>query len=204
MRYALAIVLLLAALSPAQAASEVLPVRLLYVESPGEQFTPDGLSAARTAALEALAWWYDRAPSPVAYRVTEELLIAVGNPFTAERWMAPYVTFENQILEIYIVANAHSGKMLYGHAGYAAPNYRAVFVVSDSVTGLAPAIAHELGHVLYGLPDLYNIPGACRAPDIMCYPAAPYRAGIVGCLSLAYLGNACERTYLPQVRHGAL
>lgn len=194
MHYLLTILLLLS-VTPVQA-SGGLAVRLIYVSNPTDAHTPASRSEARTAALAALDWWYDLAPSPIAYEVTEERSITVDEPFSVSDWLRPYVTFESEILEIYIVANQHSRRLLYGqYEGYAAPNYRAVIAVSDSISGLAPTLAHELGHTLYGLPDW----GQCRSADIMCYPSQPFAGRTIGCLSLAYLGNPCHRSYLPQV-----
>ncbi len=55
--------------------------------------------------------------------------------------------------------------------------------------------AHELGHAVYGLPDLVE------GIDIMNPWAAraAYEGNSIGCASLAVLGTPCRRTYLPLV-----
>lgn len=66
------------------------------------------------------------------------------------------------------------------------------------VDGAAPWVAaHELGHAVYGLPDLGE------GVDIMNPAEArtAYERGAVGCASLATLGTPCRRTYLPLMRH---
>jgi hypothetical protein len=62
------------------------------------------------------------------------------------------------------------------------------------VDGAGPWVAaHELGHAVYGLPDLYE------GLDIMnpFQAREAYEVGAVGCASLAALGAPCRRVYLP-------
>lgn len=171
------------------------PAHLIYVESPGETFSPAQRATTRAQVADALAWW-DRAAvagglAPPGLALVEVQTAQVDDPF-APLWFAPLVTYDNPALEIYVVANHRARALLRGRfAGEAAPAYRALFAVAHAYPGLAPTVAHELGHVLYDLPDLYERPGQCRAMDLMCYPAPAYAAGTLGCRSLATLGQPC-------------
>lgn len=64
-------------------------------------------------------------------------------------------------------------------------------------------IAHELGHVLFKLPDWYLQLGMCNSIDIMCEPVSAYTNHVIGCRSLnAILPESCVQStiFLPWVQ----
>lgn len=191
---------LLVSLSPAHAAPAPMPARLLLIESPGEAFSPAQAQEVSDAAQDALDWWAALAPEPVPVVITEERTITADDPFRDLAWLDPYLVDDDPGLTIVIVANARR-RLVFANrfAGWALPTPRVVGAVAASVSGLPATLAHELGHALYGLPDRYRTPGACYHPDIMCQPAAAYRARVVGCASLASLGAPCTRVALPRI-----
>ncbi len=65
----------------------------------------------------------------------------------------------------------------------------------NDATLLRPTIAHEWGHLGYGLPDLYN-DGPC-ALDVMCEPREAYTRGVVGCVTLEALDLPCRKVFVP-------
>lgn len=153
-----------------------------------------------TAALEslerALLWWYTLAPDPIAYEILPPKHITITSPYNPQTWLAAQLTFESDVTEVYIIANRNE-LLLQEYAGVAMPAYNALAVVEHSVRGLDAALTHELGHVLYGLPDW--TPQQCSI-DIMCYSAKEaYEQNRVGCLSLAHLGKPCQKIFIPAV-----
>lgn len=193
------------ALAPTPARSAtlpiVLPVAIVVVESPGETLDAEQRTSATQAVADALDWWAALAPRSLAWEFTDERTISAENPFIDSAWLSPHLSYHGETIELYLVANhaTHRGLLGGGYAGFAAPAYRAAVVTTWSAGGAAPAIAHELGHVLYGLPDLYTVPGGCAETDIMCEPTSAYRQRWIGCESLAALGAACNRAWLPVV-----
>lgn len=61
---------------------------------------------------------------------------------------------------------------------------------------LEAAIAHELGHALYNLPDLYFDHSCAEITDIMCSAAPAYNARWIGCITLEKLGRPCHFLFL--------
>lgn len=147
----------------------------------------------------ALDYWNRNAPQYTAYEITEVSEIYIANPYSNMSWIAGQGTLDNAELEIYIVANSRE-VFLQEYAGLAVYNYNAVLVVLNSLQGLEPLLAHELGHILYNLPDFYDVPGLCTRNDIMCFNyKQAYDRDMLGCLTLEYLGGQCNYVYLPRV-----
>lgn len=201
-RLLLALLLALAALPAVTHGSQApLPVVLVVVESPGETLDAKRRAAAAAAIADALTWWAALGPRPLAWELADERTIIVADPFDGAGWIGPHLTYQGEQLEIYLVANeaGHQGLLGGQYAGFALPAYRAAAVTSWSAGGLTANLAHELGHVLYGLPDLYELGRGCLEVDIMCEPATAYGQGWIGCRSLAALGVGCHRVWLPGV-----
>jgi hypothetical protein len=121
--------------------------------------------------------------------------VTAAAPLASLGWLDPLLA--EDALTIAVVAN-YQGRGLFAgkYAGFAVASPPIVGAVALSSHGLAPTLAHELGHALYGLPD---DPGGCVGADVMCAPAGPYRVGLVGCASLGLLGRPCWRVGLPFV-----
>jgi hypothetical protein len=170
---------------------------LVFVQPNGETYTPQEQAYTVQQVTEAAAFW--------GYTVTElhtrKFEIAI-DPYTnsLDAWgYVDRVWKPNQAITIYIVDNSISGNYFFNNSssGYAHIADRWIVVrLNDS---LAAVTAHELGHVLYGLPDWYTQAGKCTAIDIMCDANAAYSSGIKGCLTLAFIGHPCYTVSLPLV-----
>ncbi len=182
---------LAAALLPANA---FVHVRIIYVNTQYVTITKDYSDEVNNA----FAYWYRNAPQVVSHEIIDTTTIHVDNPFSNAVWLTNTSVFEGGVLDIYIIANRN--ELLFSqYAGVAVHNYNSVLIVEKSLTGFEPTLAHELGHILYNLPDWYTSPGKCSM-DIMCYaPRAAYSADRLGCRTLEYLGGKCHYVYLPSV-----
>jgi hypothetical protein len=172
-----------------------MPVDIIFVNTLEGSFDEGRKAELRQAVADAFQYWQDRAPQPVPFALRDERTIYRENVQTVV-WFRGLLTFDNPAAEIYIVYNDVSGSPIAGTYGEAYPYYRAAIVVSryhgDQVMAL---IAHELGHVLYQLPE-----APCDAIDIMCEPIPAVERGALGCATLAELGRECYRVGLPLVR----
>jgi hypothetical protein len=87
-------------------------------------------------------------------------------------------------------------RMYEEHEGLAMYDSSAAWVVMSRSNQQA-TIAHELGHVLFDLPDSYLDDLACVQVDIMCDPSVAYYNNNLGCRSREVLGHPCFRVYMP-------
>ncbi len=191
------VVLLLLLLLPAPVQRSV---RLIVVQPPYETVDAAAVWAAQQGVIDAAAFWRSRAPFTVDLLLVETSIITTEiDVFSGTEWSIGLA--DPNDVTIVIIDNRNSGKLLFTRqGGWAQPWNALAVVLLRHVVGLnaLPAmIAHELGHVLFDLPDLYAIPGACSMPDIMCYQVVAYNAPTIGCVSLALLGAPCKRVYLP-------
>lgn len=149
----------------------------------------------------ALDWWYELAPQPVVTEILDSETIYVENPYGTNDWLYDVLTFENETLEIYIIANGPENVLLYDFDAIAAPAYNAAIALEYGRHPLEISLTHELGHVLYDLPDWYHSNVYCPI-DIMCLSLTEaYNARFIGCTSLEYLGKPCQKTYLPALQY---
>jgi len=177
-------------------------VRLVIVQPPNETVDAVAIQTAQQAVVDAAAFWHDRAPFVVDLALAStEVLTTEAEVYTDTAWSAGLASTDVSRVTIAVIDNRNSGKLLRGRqGGWAQPwNALAVAVLRHVVgqNALPAMIAHELGHVLFDLPDLYPILGACAHTDIMCYQVAAYNMPTIGCTSLATLGYPCQRVNMP-------
>lgn len=159
----------------------VRPVRLVLRSTDAAVLT--AADAARiTAHVEAaLAWWSARGPD----RLTLAAVAAESGP-----WL-PGEMDPDPVPTIYAVGDPGTDAYALHRRGWA-------YIASGLPDEEWPhTVAHELGHLLYDLNDLYLTRDCGRTLDIMCASRTAYDAGTIGCVSLAALGRPCQRTYLP-------
>lgn len=124
--------------------------------------------------LDAVDWWQRLSPIPIHLSVAEK---------------TPQGALATEVVPIYVLASSAESYTDGYH----------IWIGNDGPFRAA-TIAHELGHVLFDLPDWYLQPGSCDLIDIMCEPVSAYTSGVVGCRSLnTILSGACRvrRTFLP-------
>lgn len=169
------------------------PVQIYIVNTAAHSI--ENTSYAVLSTKNAFQWWYDLAPQPILYEILPVKTIYVENPYNDNAWMGELFTPNNEIVEVYIIANDNE-LLLQSYDGLAAPNYNALVVLYNGYYPLEVTITHELGHVLYNLPDWRVDCGI----DIMCPSVLQaYNQHMIGCLSLSALGEPCEKIYLPAI-----
>ena len=205
MRSILLLITLLLAPAPAHAtqaqSATVIQVRLAV--TPGQTVTDADIQQAGQIVCDALAWWTAHHPAQPVFAAGTPQVVDMPQPGT-DGWLQDmpvrpadvvvWVYLNRTPVYFFPVVGRDAGGLAYG---------RNALVVFDqqSLPWLTQAvIAHELGHVLYRLPDWYNDDPTCaRGIDIMCNASAGYINGIVGCRSMAWLGYPCDVPETPDV-----
>lgn len=159
-------------ISDTQAISRTLVVMF---EAGGQQVTEVSRAYAVDDVQEAVNWWHDLSPIPLHLTVAQTV---------------PTTTFTSDIIPLYITSGLESYT-----------DRRSIWI-GDNGPFRSAVVAHELGHVLFGLPDWYLQSGACEFIDVMCEPVSAYYSRIIGCRSRNVIvpGSCTVRgTYLPIV-----
>lgn len=172
-------------------------ILIIFVVPTGETLTNAEQARSFAAVADAATFWSAHSPIATDLRIRSTVVMTATDAYTSLEWARPLLREGNPEVTIFIIDNSASGKLLLGHSvGQAQDYYGAAWVVQGGYPGddgLAAALAHELGHVLYGLDDLSPGP-----TDIMRMPpTAAYHAGWIGCDSLARMGAPCTRFYVP-------
>lgn len=124
--------------------------------------------------------------------------ITVSSQYVARAYMnLDWIDLYKDIPTLYIVYT-NGTALIHGSHGTAAYDFMFA-VTTDSSPWPEATIAHEFGHLYFGLPDLYK--ENCNTTDIMCNHVEAYRLGKIGCQSLAILGRPCMSVALPLIRH---
>lgn len=126
--------------------------------------------------------------------------IAIGNVHTQTirgDVLAEIVNTFHDELTLYIIDQ--DGPLLEGNDnsyahGVALPYEFAAVTIVQPVGNTETIIAHELGHLLYGLGELCGGNGS----DVMCNPVSAYPRRY-GCATLAALGNPCYNLHMPNL-----
>lgn len=169
-------------------------VRIVLVEPPGEAYSPARAAQARLGVDSAVAFWDSYAALSITG--TTILTLTDATTFSDLTWSLPMLAPGGPVT-IFVLDNSVSNARLSGGGvGDAQEYFRAIWACQFGDV-LAPLIAHELGHVLFDLPDLYYTPDACTHPDIMCDHVAAFQRGFIGCQSLAFIGTPCHEVYIP-------
>lgn len=168
-------------------------IHLLFIQPSGETYTEQERIETIQAVHDAAQFWgYDSViVSTQFYTVTDDVYYKPLN-----EWSTVTVASQDEVY-IFVVDNTVHKEALFGYGGYAQNYYRLIVVLNDRA--LDARIAHELGHIIYGLPDWYTMPGKCTTVDIMCDGEAAYKQNIKGCNTLDFIGKPCYRIYLPLV-----
>lgn len=184
-------------------------IKLVYIQPAGETFTEDEKAEVLRNTQAALDWWTALSPhtsslsiDPVAEtRLTSTTVYT--DPFSL------YSVKPGEILLFTIDTSTSNRTLCYTYrktcniySGLGWPNGGPV-VVGFTNRGTTPqVIAHEMGHAVYGLLDVYLLPRQqVRTIDIMdssFFTAFAQR--FIGCYSLNLLRAPCKSTYLPTIQ----
>lgn len=199
----LLIILLLAAHNAS--AEDQQDVVVVLVQPAGELFSEQEQYNAVKGIDNAYLFWKRNGYAKSVNVVTVAIQQPINNPYSTilSQWAAPQLIDRNPITTIYVVDNENSAALLFGkYAGYSQEYYNIIVVVlyplGENQMEYESLVAHELGHNLFDLPDLYN---QMCAYDIMCRSSDAYAAGFIGCQSSAYLGKPCTKLFLPGVQY---
>jgi hypothetical protein len=189
----IAALLILALSLPAAPAPAPTPVRVVFVATDEGGYTSEQQADILARMERALAFWSDRAPTPIATQV--EAAGTLAAPADLTLWVADLTPHSDAT--VYVVNNEATGLPLpggsYGAASYA---YRFALVTSRAPLGAEAVLAHELGHLLY---DLDHVCPRDGGSDIMCNHVGAYRLGKLGCGTLGQLGRPCQRVGLAMI-----
>jgi hypothetical protein len=176
-------------------------VQIVFVQQPGETFTIEEQQQVVASVKSAIVFWHDLSPVTTTLAIAStELLTTTFDVYDNPQWFDAIFDRPHDIT-IVIIDNSSNGKPLPAGNFAGANTHYDIIVVTTKGNGLpneqAALLTHELGHVLYDLPDLYT--HGCSGTDIMCNPITAYGAYTIGCVSLEYLGYPCKRIYLPAI-----
>lgn len=188
----------LSTLIPPQEYKEVLQV--IFIVPSGEQLTDSEQEYTLQSIRNGYTFWNKDIPE-VQSSITAIDTDPYGGVIT--EWCICVLSATDSTT-IYVIDNSSGKQLLFNsQGGYAQEYYKFIVLVYDaSPVELSARVAHELGHILYSLPDFYTEPLQCQQIDIMCYPQIAYEKRFIGCLSLAYIGAPCIRTTLPLIIKG--
>lgn len=189
-RLLLALSLALACL-PARASARA--VHIIYVEPQGETLTAAEQGAARAGIQGAINYWQILAPEPVPLTIAgERTITATGDIYDSFEWSRAYFA-EPPDLTIFIIDGNHP--LMRDYLAQSQTALGLIWALRGSGDDFAATIAHELGHVVYGLPHQYVEAGIMGLD-----PTWAYQHQWIGCASLAALGAPCRVVWLPMVR----
>lgn len=167
------------------------PLRVVFISADAGVFTKAEEAEGLARAARALAFWEARAGLPFP------LAVEHGGSFVAEGEVGPWLAElgAHDALTVYVVKVP---PYPFGPVrAYALHELRYAVVTWDAPLGPEAVLAHELGHLLYGLADTYP----CGETDVMCNPSSAYPHRL-GCATLAQLGGRCWQVGLPIVGGG--
>ena len=161
-----------------------IPVRVVYVESSGEAFTPEHRAQASRQVKRGLAYWNELAATSPRLEVVSEATVTIADPFAWWGWLREYE--QSGVYTLAIVANARGARCVnlgggYCGYGYAIPGGRAAYVTStygDWPQHVGMTTAHEFGHLLWSLPD-GGRERAEHGPSIMNFPDLAFDSWII-------------------------
>lgn len=165
---------------------------LIFVQPKGEAYTPQEQAITITHVREAAAFWGYEADIHTSFLSTDKAVFQ--EPI--DQWTI--LPTGNAGITIFVVDTSSSTQLFFdSYGGYAQRYYQIVTAVRNN--NLGATVAHELGHVIYGLPDWYLQQGKCTAIDIMCDAVTAYNRKIKGCLTLDFLGTPCYTLHVPLI-----
>lgn len=206
MQTILSLMLFVALFVPSLAQTDAHPVRLIVAVPPGQPMTDDDIRTSMQIATDALAFWTRHDPAHPVYVLDSVQVLDVPQPSDDDAlWRAPIVAMPQDMPTVWVYVNHDPFYLFPGYqrnvSGMAILNSALVVLEQHRFRWSSAAIlAHELGHVLYHLNDLYD-DGPCDPYDLMCAPETAYHADWLGCQSLAAIGGGCKTQYLPIVGH---
>jgi hypothetical protein len=205
MTWLLMTLLMLTFVTPTHAAAAPTTVHVYLAVPPGQPVTPEDVTQADALVQQATAWWTDHHPAHPTFTVRAPQVVVMPQPGTAG-WLQDMPVRPADGVAVWVYVNHDPFYLFPNYSGYQpgglayGGNALVVFDQQSLPWATQAAITHELGHVLYQLPDWYTTDPTCsRGIDIMCHSSAGYINGIVGCRSMAWLGYPCDVPETPDV-----
>jgi hypothetical protein len=179
--------------APAAASQQARPIHIIYVEPPGAVWTAEEQAAARASVQRALDFWQHLAPAPLPLSIASARLItSTDDIYDQFDWSRPYFAGPPD-LTLFLIDGATP--LLGQYTGQSQTPLGLIWVLYSGGADVEATLAHELGHVVYGLPHQYE-----EKVDIMgLAPLIAYQVPTIGCASLAALGRPCARVWLPLI-----
>lgn len=169
---------------------------------PDETIAPDDETRAATIVHDALAWWSAHTPKQPTFTVDALRVVSMPRP-GSDGWLQDIPVHPPDGVAVWLYVNHDPFYLIPGNGRDVIGTVygsNALVVLDPRQLPWTPqsTVAHELGHILYNLPDWYRTDPTCtRGMDLMCNAEAAYVHGWLGCRSLAWIGSPCKTTYLP-------
>lgn len=179
-------------------------VHVYLAVPPGQPVTADDAPHARQMVAEATAWWTAHHPAQPVFAAGTPQVVDMPQPGT-DGWLQDMPVRPADGVTVWLYVNRDPFYLIPSSTREVLGTVygtNALTVLDPRQLSWTPqaAMTHELGHVLYQLPDWYTTDPSCsRGIDIMCNSSAGYINGIVGCRSMAWLGYPCDVPETPDV-----
>lgn len=182
-----------------------LPVNIVIVSPDGDTGSDEVTEQAIKTVQSGLDWWKALSPITITSTIRSVTVITSTEDYYKDTITQSYPWMTDTAITIFAINNTTShhqicfpitdGEICVS-GGFAFQPWGWFLMDSEDASSVA---AHEFGHVLFNLDDLYHDDPACLEVDIMCEPAIAYATRMIGCRSLYTLGHPCQRIYLPMI-----
>jgi len=170
----------------------ILLVQIIYI---------NGATNQQVQIEQSFEYWNSLGTKQYVVTYLPDKHMTLDNPLDITQW--DFITLDNPILEIYIVGNEPSGRFVGTFSIAEAMNtYNTIAMIEREIMPINVMLAHELGHILYLLPDWTKVDNAyCHYHvDIMCYPSSPFEQRILGMKTSRFIGKEVYSVHLPMIR----
>jgi len=181
-----------------------MPIHIIIVSPDSENVPSSAFNDAVRYTADSLEWWRRLSPIHITSSIVSVVSITRTDDFYDNPIGSTIDVAMPDSISIFMIDNAISHTAIYSsYIGIAWPNNNTpstwVLMYPESPFYASSTLAHELGHLLFDLPDLYVDPNNCYEPDIMCYPIWAYESNMIGCISRSIIGYPCKRIFIPMM-----
>lgn len=175
-------------------------VQVVFVQGKGEELTQDEITGKLEDIRTAITWWRELSPITTTLSLSETVVITTSYD-ALDNWRALPVPLVPDVLTIYVVDNSAEGHGFLLNGDYPeglsylrqGQFYGPLFVVTARDAAID---THEMGHAVYGLPDLYfDDKPAIDIMDTWLWEA--YMRRFIGWETLDNMGRKPFKVYFP-------